>query len=178
MSKVVFKTLAERNDESSIVSAINSLHRRSDSLQLDIHLVLTAIATRWAASGDMRPVSTHINLLLTKDKMGGVRKNAIKAWVQKHMGLAIIEEGDNKGHFYVPVDLKDGKHLKLKELCNERWWEMKPEEDYKPIEDPIKLIKALTNKLIKDQNKAGDQTKVTPEMIEALNAMTATEVLH
>lgn len=100
MASISFTKLASVNDEASIANAIKSLHTRGDSLQLDIHRLLVAICTRWAASGDVRPVAGHINMLLAKDKLGGVRKNAIRAWVETYMGLKLVEEGENKGNFY------------------------------------------------------------------------------
>lgn len=175
---IAFTKLNTVNDEKTITSAIQSLHKTGETLQLNIHRVLVAIAVRWAASGDMRPVTGHINMLLQKDKLGGIRKNAIRAWVETYMGLKLVEEGDNKGEFYVPADLKAGKHMNIKELTNNRWWEFKPEPEYTPIADPIKLLKQLTGKMEKDRQQLGEESKVDPAMIEALKAMTTPEVLQ
>lgn len=178
MAVICFTKLADVNDEAGITAAIKSLHTRGDTLQLDIHRLLVAICTRWAASGDMRPVAGHINLLLAKDKLGGVRKNAIREWVEKFMGLKLVEEGENKGNFYVPKSLANGKHMNIKELANNRWWEFKPEAEYKPIDDPRKLIAGLIAKMEKDVGKMGDESKVTPEMILGLKALNMPANMH
>lgn len=178
MAAINFTKLASVNNEADLTAAIKSLHTRGDSLQLDIHRVLVAICTRWAASGDMRPVAGHINLLLDKDKLGGVRKNAIREWIETFMGLALVEEGENKGNFYVPKALASGQHMNLKELTNNRWWEFKPEAEYKPIDDPRKLIAALIAKMEKDVGKMGDESKVTPEMIAGLKALNQPAIMH
>lgn len=171
MTKVSFAKLHEVNNEAAITKAIDSLHARGDSLQLDIHKTLVAICTRWASSGDVRPVAKHINHLLSKDKLGGVRKNAIKAWVQTFMGMMLVEEGDNKGAMYVPKDIRDGKHLDVKELTNNRWWEFKPEADYTPIADPRTLLENLIKKMEKDRAKVGEKSVVPEAMIADLKAM-------
>jgi hypothetical protein len=171
MTKVAFNNLETVNSEQDITTAINSLHTRGASLQLDIHKTLVAIATRWSTSGDVRPVAKHINHLLTKDQLGGMRKNSIKAWVQTFMGLAVVEEGDNKGMMYAPKDIRDGKHIDVKAVTNNRWWEFKVEADYVPIDDPRKLIENLIKKLEKDRAKAGLSSVVEVEMINDLKGM-------
>lgn len=178
MAAISFTKLASVNDEASITAAIKSLHTRGDSLQLDIHRLLVAVCTRWAASGDVRPVAGHINLLLDKDKLGGVRKNAIRAWVETYMGLKLVEEGENKGQFYAPKGIANGKHLDMKALTNNRWWEFKPEPEYKPIDDPRKLIAGLVAKMEKDVGQMGEKSKVTPEMIAGLKALNQPEIMH
>ena len=178
MASISFTKLASVNDEAGITAAINSLHTRGESLQLDIHRVLVAICKRWADSGDVRPVAMHINLLLSKDKMGGVRKNAIRAWIETYMGLKMVTEGDNKGHFYVPKGINAGKHLQMKELINKRWWEFKPEPEYQPISDDTQLVKQLIAKMEKDVGKMGEASNVSPEMLDGLKALTQHDVLH
>lgn len=178
MASISFNKLATVNDDASIANAIKSLHTRSDSLQLDIHRLLVAICTRWASSGDVRPVAGHINMLLAKDKLGGIRKNAIRAWVETYMHLRLVEDGDNKGNFYAPKGISSGKHLDIKALTNNRWWEFKPEAEYRPIDDPYKLIAGLVAKMEKDRVHMGEASKVSVEMIEALKAARAPEALH
>ena len=178
MAAISFTKLASVNDEAGITAAIKALHTRGDTLQLDVHRLLVAICTRWASSGDMRPVAGHINMLLDKDKLGGLRKNAIREWVEVYMGLKPVEEGENKGQFYVPKLLAKGQHLNLKELANNRWWEFKPEAEYKPIDDPRKLIASLIAKMEKDVGKMGGESKVTPEMIAGLKALNQPAIMH
>jgi len=166
-----FNKLALVNNEKDITKAIDSLHSRSASLQLDIHKTLVAISTRWSSSGDVRPVAIHINHLLKKEQLTGVRKNAIKAWVQTFMGMVLVEEGENKGAMYAPKELRDGKHLDVKELTNNRWWEFKPEAEYVPIADPRKLLENLIKKFEKDRAKAGQSSVVEVTMIDDLKSM-------
>lgn len=175
---VKFTALNTVNDEKGITAAIDSLHKRAGSLQLDVHRVLVAVAVRWATSGDVRPVCKHLNHLLTKDKLGGMRKNAIRAWVEHFMQLKVIEEGDNAGDFYAPKGLTKGDHLEIKELTNKRWWEFTPEKPYQPLDDPRKLVAGLIKKLETDRAKMGKDSKVDVAMIEALKAVRMSEVLH
>jgi hypothetical protein len=87
------------------------------------------------------------------------------------MGLAVVEEGDNKGMMYAPKDIRDGKHIDVKAVTNTRWWEFKVEADYVPIDDPRKLIENLIKKLEKDRAKAGLSSVVEVEMINDLKGM-------
>ena len=178
MSGINFDALSNVTNETGITAAIESLHEAGDSLQLDIHKTLVAICVRWNSSGDVRPVAKHINHLLSKDKLKGTRKNAIKLWVQTFMKMEMVTEGDNKGSFYVPKDIRNGAHLDLSKLTNQRWWELKVEQEYQPIDDPMKLAKGLLKRLESDLVKAGEASKVTPEMIQALKTMVEPVVLH
>lgn len=172
MTKIAFNKLTAVNSETDITNAINSLHTRGASLQLDIHKTLVAISERWLNSGDVRPVAKHINHLVNKEQLGGMRKNSIKAWVETFMGLKVVEEGDNKGMMYVPKDIRDGKHLDVKALTNNRWWDFKgAEADYIPIADPRILLENLIKKLEKDRAKAGQASIVQIEMINDLKGM-------
>lgn len=166
-----YDKLASANSEGAITAAIKSLHLRDAKHSMDIHRVLVAICERWKTSGDMRPVAGHINHLLDKTQLIGKRKNAIRKWVEVHMKLALVEEGENKGLFYVPKDKHSGKHLDMSKLTNERWHEMTPEPKYTPIDDDMKLVKALLAKLKNDRAKLGDASKVNPATIAALAAI-------
>ena len=131
MTKVNFNKLV--SDE-AIIAAINSLHNRAETLQLDVHKVLVGICARWHEVGDYRPAVAAINLLLEKGKLGGMRTNAVRQWVETFMGLMVVAEGDDKGKFMCPKPKVSGKHLVMAELVNRRWWEFKPEAEYKPMD--------------------------------------------
>lgn len=167
MASISFTTLATANSDDSIVAAINSLHKRGDSLQLDIHRLLVAVCARWATSGDIRPAVKHINLLLHKGKLGGLRLNAIRQWVETYMGFTFIEEGDLKGTFKAG-DMK-ANGLNMKELTNNRWWEFKPEAPYKPM-DFDKMFLSLMNKAEKRAGSTTSEDNVDPGLLAALKS--------
>lgn len=165
-TKVNYNKLA--TDE-AIAAAIGSLHNRAESMQLDVHKVLVAICAKWNATKDKRGVAEHINLLLSKDKLGGLRTNAIREWVETFMGLMVIADGDDKGKFMVPADKKAGQHLQMDVLVNKRWWEFKPEAPYQPL-DFDKQWDALAKKA-RTRLAAGvkDEDNIDAGMIAAMN---------
>lgn len=167
MATVTFAKLHLANSEDVITAAINSLHKRSESLQLDLHRTLVAICIRWGQTGDVRPAVKHINHILTKGKLGGVRTNAIRAWVETYMGFTFLEEGDDKGTF--KAGKMKGSALNIKELTNNRWWEFKPEPGYKPM-DFDKMFLSLMSKAEKRSTEATDADNVDPGMLAALKA--------
>lgn len=168
---ISYTKLHEVNDEAGITAAITSLHKRAETLQMDIQRVLAAVAVRWAASGDSRPAVKHMNHLVENTNLKGLRKNAIKTWIETFMGLQVITEGDNAGQFMCPRENNSGKHLEIKTLTNARWWEFTPEQEYQPIADPAQLIMSLHAKMERDRAKAGEASLVTPEMLAALKAV-------
>lgn len=168
-------TLMNANDEAALTAAIDSLHRRAGTLQMDIHKILVCIALRWERTGDVRPVVAHVNRLLAKDQMQGVRKNAIRAWVETFLHLTFAEDGDSKGQFI--AGKAKAKDLDVKKLTNTRWFEFKPEPDYKPL-DPMAALTGMIRKFETDRAKMGEESKVDPAMIEALKALKVGEIAH
>lgn len=158
MAKINYNTLATA-DEAGFKKAIDSIHTRADTLALEIHKVLVAIAVQWEKTGDVRPVAGRVNYLLAKDKLTMARKNAIKAWVETYLGLTIVEEGDNKGEFYAKKGLSH-KSLEIKELTNNRWWEFKPEPEYKPLASLESELEKLIKRCERDIKELGDGSKV------------------
>lgn len=162
--KINFNTLAKVNSDASIEAAIGSLAKRSDTLQLDIHKLLVAIGARWAASGDIRPAVKHVNMLI--DTLGkGVRLNAIRSWVEVHFGLTYAEDGEMKGKFV--AGKRKATDLDISAMANERWWELKVEPEYKPM-DFDKMFNALLAKASKADKSKGDD--VDPGLVHALKA--------
>jgi hypothetical protein len=150
MTKINYAKLHTVNDDAAIEKAILAVCDRGTTVQMDIHRVLVAIATRWFTTGDIRPAVKHVNLLI-EHMPKGIRSNAIKAWVETHMGLVYATEGENKGTFV--IGKRKGADLDIPTLTNERWFEFKPEAEYKPID-----FDAMWNALMKRMEKA-DESK-------------------
>ncbi|SEN67424.1 hypothetical protein SAMN05216227_102030 [Pseudorhodobacter antarcticus] len=151
--------------DTAIMAAITANHAEHNSAQLNTHLILVAIAIKWKACGDVRPVVVQINALL-EDMPKGVRSNAIREWAEMCLLLAVAEEGDNKGKFYAPKGVK-ADALDMEAIKNKRWFEMKPEAPYKPMNfaaDLTKLLKRGGDRLTADK---GDE--INPELLLAIN---------
>ena len=161
--KVNFNKLALANDEDTFVAAIASIKRRGETVQMDIHRFLCAILERWTITGDVRPMVKYVNLLLA-ELPKGVRSNAIKAWVEVHMGLIWAVDGENKNTFV--AGKRKAKDVQLKDAQNERWFEFKAEPDYKPM-DFDKMFAALMSRAAKADPEKGDA--VDKGLLEALN---------
>ncbi len=162
MAKINFNKLAELNTDTGIEAAIASLGTRSQTLQLDVHKLLVAVAVRWNKSGDVRPVVKHVNMLI--DQLGkGVRLNAIRAWVEVHLGLVYADDGEAKGTFIKGT--RKHTDLDIPALTNERWWELKVEPEYKPMNFDA-MFAALIAKASKAQPSKGDE--VDMGLVEAL----------
>lgn len=157
--------LVRANSEDAITNAITGIHRRSNTLQMDVHLVLCAIAKRWNQTGDIRPAIKHVNHLLQNGQLGGVRTNAIKAWVQEFFGFQLVEAGEAKGTFCKGTI----KAPDLAAIADNRWWEFKPEPEYKPM-DFDKMLMALLDKGEKRAATATAEDKVDPALIAAIKA--------
>lgn len=127
MTRINFNKLALANSDDQFLAAIASIQRRGESVQLDIHLFLVAVATRWASTGDVRPAIKMVNKLI--DALpSGIRSNAIKAWIETYLGFKWDQAG-----MFTPGDMKHAD-LSIKKLANIRWWEFKPEPEYKPMD--------------------------------------------
>lgn len=162
MAKINYNKLALVNSDDAIDAAILSVHRRTDTVQMDIHRILYALAERWVSTGDIRPAVRHVNMLI--DNMPkGIRSNAIRSWVEVHMGMIFAEEGDNKGKFV--AGKRKPKDVDLKAAMNERWFEFKPEAPYKPINFET-MFDTLMKKAAKADPSKGDE--VDTGLVQAL----------
>lgn len=162
MAKINFNTLAKLNSDSSMEAAITSLGTRSNTLQLDIHKLLVAVAERWSKAGDVRPAVKHVNMLL--DVLAtGQRLNAIRAWVEVHLGFIYAEDGEFKGTFV--KGKRKHTELDIPALTNERWWELKVEAPYKPMNFDA-MFAAMISKAEKADASKGDE--VDKGLVEAL----------
>lgn len=162
MAKVNFNKLVQANDEDTFVAAIASIKNRGESVQMDIHRFLCAILERWTVTGDVRPMVKYVNLLLA-ELPKGIRSNAIKAWVEVHMGLIWAVDGENKNTFV--AGKRKVKDVQLKDAQNERWFEFKAEPDYKPM-DFDKMFAALMTRAGKADPEKGDA--VDTGLVQAL----------
>ena len=150
--------------DADITRGIKMVHTSVETQQLRIHKILFAICVRWNKTGDVRPAVKHVAELLDENKMKGMRKNAIRAWVETYMHFTF----DEATNAFVAGKDKSGKSLDLKDCENKRWWELKPEPKYVPIEDPLKLVQQLISKMEKDKKTMGEESKVSVEMLEFL----------
>lgn len=146
MARINFTKLALANSDDQFIAAIESIQRRGESVQLDIHLFLVAVASRWASTGDVRPAVKMVNSLIDALPQG-VRSNAIKAWVETHLGFAW-----DQSNLFQAGTLKHSD-LSIKKLASIRWWEFKPEPAYKPMDFTaavLTLIKRADDRLPKN----------------------------
>lgn len=163
MQKTVnFDTL---NTDAKITAAIQSIHDTGETLQLQIHKVLVAVAARWAKTGDVRQPVMHVNALLVSDKLKGMRKNAMRVWVEKHLGFVFNEETKQ-----FVAGKRTAKELSIKDLANAHWWAETPEPEYVPVKPEVAMARMI-QQFEKDRAKLGDKSAVTPEMILALKGM-------
>ena len=141
-----------------------TIKKRGQTLQVDVHRYLYAVAEQWVATGDVRPVVSRINDLIA-DLPKGIRINAVKQWVHSYLKLALLDDGtfgrSSIGHADIDLGV----------LKNKRWFEDTPEPEFKPIEDADKLLQSLLSKFKKDRAKLGDKSAVPSERIIALEAM-------
>lgn len=166
MTKAIKNTLTNDADFTKLAA---SIHRRTDTVQNDIHRYLVAVAVQWNSTGDSRPVPARVNSLI--DGMPkGIRCNAIREWVERMLGLTYALEGDNANSFVVGT--AKGKDLDIDKLTQKRWFEMKPETPYKPLDlaaDLQKLLKAAN----KRADTATDADNIPLELLSALNTLAA-----
>ncbi|SFD69683.1 hypothetical protein SAMN04488523_102107 [Sulfitobacter brevis] len=137
MAPINFTKLALANSDDQFLAAIDSIQRRGHAVQLDIHLFLVAVASRWASTGDVRPAVGMVNKLI-EALPHGVRSNAIKAWVETHLGFVWTQTDLFQAGTTRHADLS------IKTLANVRWWEFKPEPAYKPMDFAAALLSLTT----------------------------------
>lgn len=168
---VNFNKLHLSNDPAAFDAAIATIKKRGETLQLDIHRYLVAVCAVWQQSGDVRPAVKRVNDLLAA-MPGGVRANAIRAWVEAKMGMVWSDAvGDAPAGFSAPADkqARSGKALDLDALKNVRWWEFKPEAPYKPLDLAAKL--ATLVKIAETRaGKATPEDNIDGELLSSLKS--------
>lgn len=173
----MFDNLFKSANETDYTKARLNIRERGEGLQLDIHHYLYAVAYQFSATGDVRPAVKRVNSLLD-DMPKGVRSNAIKAWVEKFLGFAIIEEGDNKGQFH--ANKAKGANVDTQAAKNARWWEFKPEPEYKGFNLNAEIMRVIA--MAEKANKIDDANKrekidVDQEQLNALRALAVKEAV-
>lgn len=174
MASFNFNNLMKNDDATLFEKAVDSIQRRGDQVQLDIHVYLVAVATHWATSGDIRPAVKRVNALIAA-LPGGMRSNAIKAWVEAFMGF-VVYEGEDKEHGFFAAGKRKGKDLEIKKLANARWWEFKPEPEYKGMDLAATVnlaIKKATQRIEKGVKPADN---IDPVLLTALKRTVANPV--
>jgi hypothetical protein len=134
-----------------------------------------AVCAAWSDTGDSRPVATRINTLID-DMPKGIRCNAMREWVERYMKLTFCTDGDNEGSFIVDPEKgkaqNKGAELDMSALTKTRWFEMKPEKAYQPLD-----LAADLQKLLKAHNArskvATVEDNIPSELLQALNTVVA-----
>lgn len=161
MAKLNFARL--ETDE-AFVAALKNIQTRSNSLQLDVHLFLVSLAARWQKTGDIRPVVKFTNELVGA-MGGGMRSNAVKAWVEAFFGFVWNE---TEGAFVAGTLKASG--LDLEKIRNNRWWEFKPEPAYKPMDFRAQIISLVKN-AEKRLSKPNDADQIDAEDVRLVKAL-------
>jgi len=132
MPKIDFKTL---KGEAAIDEAIENVTGRSNTLQLDVHLILVAVAADWAAGNDVRIPLRQVNKLIAE--LGdGVRKNALIQWACSAKLLGFVLNEDDKT---VVGGKVKGADLDMRHIANTQWWTFREP----PIKKPMNFVDEL-----------------------------------
>lgn len=169
MAKVNFNRL---DTADKLQAARDNLVGRADTLKLDIHKWLIAVAAHWASTGDNRHVAGLINGLLDGDNLQGLRKNSIRDWAVAFLGMVYNEETKS-----LVMNAKF-KHtdLKIADMANKAWWNFSPEQPYKPMDSLKGEIDRILKRARTDRERLGDESKVEPELLAALAMLATTPV--
>lgn len=173
MTKAIKTTKTACVTDAEFAKLRDSIHRRADTIQGDIHRYLVAVAVRWEKSGDNRDTAGHadrVNSLL-HELPKGIRGNAIREWVSKHLKLTFVTEDTPAKNTFVMGTAK-AKELDLDALSAERWYDLKPEPAYKPIDlaaDMERMLKAA----IKRRDVATEDDNIPTELLTSLQAAMA-----
>jgi hypothetical protein len=143
-----------------------SIAKRGESVQMDIHRHLYAIAFRWKETGDIRPAVKRVNALI--DAMPkGLRLNAIREWVEVMFGFVYVEKSKDVPEHFTAGPIK-GADLPMDTIMQKRWYEFKAEAAYKPINFGESLSKLLKQAGQRVNSAKGDN--VDAEMLAAVKA--------
>lgn len=159
------------NSNADFAKDAASLARRGVTLQMDIHRHLYAIAFRWNETGDVRPAVQRVNAMI--DAMPkGIRVNAIREWVEVMLGFVYVEaDKATKVAAQFTAGAIKGDALPMDGILNKRWFELKQEAPYKPIDFGADLAKLLKRAGERANSTKGDD--VDPEMLQAVQRAVA-----
>ena len=143
----------------AIGKAIDSIKSRGKKLDRDIQIAALSAMQHHVEHG----VVTLINRLI--DAMpSGARVNALREYIETFGGVRY--DADTKKMVHMR-----GKAFQLDDAMKIMWCDFKPEQAYKPIDDPLALIASLIKRFEKDMEKAGTQSKITVQQMQQLKAM-------
>ena len=155
--------ITKLQSEADFAKDVASIARRAESVQMDIHRHLYAIAFRWNETGDVRPAVLRVNALI--DAMPkGIRVNAIREWVEVMLGFEFVEaDKATKISAQFKAGSIKGADLPMDSILNKRWFELKQEAPYKPIDFGADLMKLLKRAGERASSTKGDT--VDPELL-------------
>lgn len=169
MTKTARFDFKQLTTDDHITLAIGKVHAQADTLQMNIHRILVAVAQQWVKHGDVRPAVGHVNALL--DAMPkGVRSNGIRKWVEVFFGMVLKVDGDDKGKF-VAGKLK-ASDLLMDKLTASTWWTFAPEAPYKPLDFAAELQK-LVKKAVERADKTTTGDMIPAELLAGCKALLA-----
>jgi hypothetical protein len=173
MAKIAFNTLGNTNETDKLEAAIEDIGNRSKTLREDIQHVLMGVLSHWKLTKSNQHVKRLVGLLDTA--MGdGMKRNGMKSWVIKHLGMIEnAETGD------LVCGTLDHSELDKTKADAQKWWSMAPEGPVKfdldaAIVSLLKKADKAQEKLTKGELKEGDSVDVDVETLAALKALAAT----
>jgi hypothetical protein len=165
----LFSVLHTKTDTASWTKAAESIQKRGNTLQLDVHLYLHAVAVAWKAHDDIRTVVSRCNLLIAHLPLG-FRTKAVNEWVERMFGLIMsVEEKAFVAHAKPVIT---GKTIDLEKIKNTRWFDFKKEPEYKGLDFSAQLIK-LVDAADKRMAKPNEKDKIDQDLTSRVrNALT------
>jgi hypothetical protein len=151
MTKPTTKTAVaavKLNTDADFAKDVLSIAKRADTVQMDIHRHLYAIAFRWNETGDIRPAVSRVNLLIGAMPKG-IRVNAIRTYVEAMFGFIFVEKATGVLEHFIAGPVK-GAALPMDSILNKRWFEFSAEPPYTAINfgaDLAKLLKRASDRM-------------------------------
>lgn len=154
----------------AIDKAIASIATRGKKLDNDIQIAALSAMQHHSECGDV----TLINRLVSAMPLGS-RVNALREYIETFGAVAF--DPDSKVFIHAK-----GKKARITDAMAVTWTAFKPEHDYQPLTDPVKLVAQTMARMEKDMKELGTKSKVTAEMYAAVKSahatMQASAVLH
>ena len=166
MTKLNFNTLSA----AQIPEAIDNVGTRSDTLGMDIHCILVAVAADWASCGDVREPVKHVNALI--ERLGKMtRKNALMQYATSPKLFGMVAHA-TEANTVVAGKMKHGD-LDLRLIANTKWFdfaEPPAPKAWDVIAEYKKFVAKATQKAVNP--KVID--KLDPELLTQLVAIQST----
>lgn len=158
MTKTNMPAFALISGAANIKTAIDSIERRGKKYDRDVQIAALSAMQHHIEHGDV----TLINRLVAAMPKGS-RVNALRAFIETFGAVRF----DTESKLFLNVK---GGTFRIDDAMAVMWTEFKPEAEYQPITDPFKRFDQLVSQFERDMKEMGDQSKVTPDMIEALKS--------